>query len=74
MLLGPWSSPFKRMVYSHSPDGVTGQSLTHCLDRLTSFALHMCGMADRMVGIALPRRSFVVSHRRVNNAAILTII
>jgi len=70
---GPWTSPFRRMVHSHSPDGVARLSLIHCLDRPTLFALRMRGIA-RVPGIALSTFSFVASHRRVNNAAILTII
>jgi len=64
---GPLVSPFKRMVSSHSPDGAAGLSLTHCLDDPTSSALCMHSVA-RVAGTALPRRSFVVSHRRVNTA------
>jgi len=55
----PQVSPCRCMVYSHSPDG-----------NPTLSALRMRSVA-RLAGTALPRCSFVASHRRVNIAAIL---
>ena len=66
----PLVSPFRCIVSLHLPDGVAGQSLTYCLDRPTSFALHMHSIA-RVAGTALPRHSFIASHRRVKITAIL---
>ena len=60
---GPLVSPCRRMVPSHSPDGTAGLSLTHCLDNPTLFALHMRSVIC-VAGTALPRRSFVASHRK----------